>query len=237
MRIPELLKTPGPRALKIIKILIFTSSLLPLARLLWGFYADALGANPIETITRSTGEWALIFLTLSLSVTPLRKWSGLNWLIRLRRMLGVYAFFYALLHFMTYLWLDQFFDWSGIAGDIVKRPFITAGFAAFVLMLPLAATSFNAAIRALGGKRWQALHRSAYAIAIIGVVHYWWLVKIDIREPLFFALSIAALLGARAYWREQERKAQLLSKTPIGTPQKNQGKKTVIPIHAAAPRK
>jgi len=186
----------------------------------WGLYADTLGANPIEAVTHSTGDWTLRLLLLSLALTPLRRLTGLHWFIRLRRMLGLYAFFYALLHFMTYLWLDQFFDWSGIARDIVKRPFITAGFAAFVLLIPLAATSFNAAIRSLGGRRWQALHRTVYAIGIISVVHYWWLVKRDITHPLIYALILGLLLGLRAWWRERERRAQIsgayLRKKPQG---------------------
>jgi len=225
MQAPTWLKTPSSRGIKLIKLSLFLLCLIPLAHLSWGFFNDGLGANPVEAITHGTGDWALRLLLVSLAVTPLRKLSGLNWLIRTRRMFGLYAFFYALLHFITYLWLDQFFDWSGIAKDILKRPFITAGFAAFVLLIPLAATSFNAAIRALGGPRWQALHRSVYAIAIAGVVHYWWLVKRDITQPLIYALILALLLGARAVWREGERRRQLQS----GLPAKRL-KKRVIPI-------
>ncbi|MBS1210911.1 MAG: sulfoxide reductase heme-binding subunit YedZ [Proteobacteria bacterium] len=225
MQAPAWLKTPSSHGIAWIKLSLFLLCLIPLIHLGWGFFNDGLGANPVEAITRGTGDWALRLLLVSLAVTPLRKLSGLNWLVRTRRMLGLYAFFYALLHFITYLWLDQFFDWGSIAKDILKRPFITAGFAAFVLLVPLAATSFNAAIRALGGQRWQALHRSAYAIAIIGVLHYWWLVKRDITQPLIYALILALLLGVRAAWRERERRRQLQGGIP-GRPLK----KRVIPI-------
>ncbi|WP_341675633.1 protein-methionine-sulfoxide reductase heme-binding subunit MsrQ [Niveibacterium sp. SC-1] len=203
------LRNPGPRTLLAIKLGLFLAASLPFLWYLRALLQDALGANPIEAITHASGEWTLRFLLITLAITPLRKLSGLHWLVRLRRMLGLFAFFYVSLHFITYLWLDQFFDWDGIAHDIVKRPFITVGFAAFVLMIPLAATSFNAAIRALGGRRWQALHRSIYAIAILGVIHFWWLVKRDISEPLIYALLLALLLGVRMWWREQERRRQL----------------------------
>lgn len=212
---PELLRNPGRRAIALFKTTLFVICLIPLAHLLWGFYTDNLGANPIETITRDTGSWALRFLLISLAVTPLRKLSGLNWLMRTRRMLGLYAFFYALLHLITYLWLDQFFDWAGIAQDILKRPFVTVGFAAFVLLLPLALTSVNAAIRLLGGRRWQALHRSVYAIGILALLHYWWLVKRDFSEPLVYGLILAALLGFRAWLREDERRRQINAGKPV----------------------
>lgn len=221
------LQAPSPSFLAAIKAVLFLLCLVPLARLAWGFQADALGANPIEAITHGTGDWALRFLLITLAVTPLRRLTKLHWLVRLRRMLGLFAFFYAALHFATYLWLDQFFDWPAIARDILKRPFITVGFAAFVLLIPLAATSFNAAIRALGGRRWQALHRSVYAIAIFGVVHYWWLVKRDITQPLIYALILAALLGFRAFWREAERKRQLAT-PPTNVPLPKS--RRVIPI-------
>lgn len=211
-RLLHALRTLSPRGVALVKIVLFLVCLIPLGRLGWGFYTDDLGANPIEFITHATGDWTLRFLLITLAITPLRKLSRCHWLVRLRRMLGLYAFFYGALHFMTYLWLDQFFDWHGIVKDIYKRPFITVGFTAFVLMIPLAATSFNAAIRALGGKRWQALHRSVYAICIFGVLHYWWLVKRDIREPLLYAVILGVLLAMRAWWREQERRAQLAGK-------------------------
>ncbi|MBS0345182.1 MAG: sulfoxide reductase heme-binding subunit YedZ [Proteobacteria bacterium] len=200
---------PTNSQLGTIKAALFALCLLP-AFLLWrGLEMDTLGANPIEALTRATGEWTLRFLLITLTVTPLRKYSGWHWLVRLRRMLGLFAFAYGVTHLLTYVWLDQFFDWHAIAKDILKRPFITVGFAALVLMTPLAATSFNAAIRKLGGRRWQALHRAIYPIAVLGCVHFWWLVKKDITEPLIYALITAALLGLRAWWREQERRKQL----------------------------
>ncbi|MBS0355385.1 MAG: sulfoxide reductase heme-binding subunit YedZ [Proteobacteria bacterium] len=201
--------TPTNQQLGAIKTVLFVLCLLP-AFLLWrGLEMDALGANPIEALTRATGEWTLRFLLITLTVTPLRKYTGWHWLVRLRRMLGLFAFAYGVTHLLTYVWLDQFFDWQAIAKDILKRPFITVGFAALVLMTPLAATSFNAAIRRLGGRRWQALHRAIYPIAVLGCVHFWWLVKKDITQPLIYAAITATLLGLRAWWREQERRKQL----------------------------
>jgi sulfoxide reductase heme-binding subunit YedZ len=155
------------------------------------------------------GDWALRFLLITLAVTPLRKLAAQPWLGRLRRMLGLYAFFYAGLHLITYLWFDQFFDWAAVGHDILKRPFITAGMIAFLLLVPLAATSNKAMIRRLGGRRWQELHRTVYAIAIIAVLHYWWMVKLDTRQPMIYALIVAVLLGIRFWWREQERRRQI----------------------------
>jgi sulfoxide reductase heme-binding subunit YedZ len=205
---------PSPAQLSAIKLVVFLLCLVPAAQLALGWQMEALGANPIETITRASGEWTLRLLLITLCVTPLRRLTGLHWLLRLRRMLGIFAFAYGAAHFMTYLWLDQFFDWPAIAADIVKRPFITVGFSAFVLLVPLAATSNAFAIRRLGGRRWQALHRSVYAIAILGVLHFWWLVKADVLEPLVYALILSALLGVRAWWREQERRRQLAAPPP-----------------------
>lgn len=198
--ISDVLRSPSPQRISQIKALLFILCLIPVLHLAWGLYRDTLGANPIEAITRGTGDWVLRFLLVTLAITPLRKLSGWHWLVRLRRMLGLFAFFYVALHLATYLWLDQFFDWGAILKDIIKRPFITVGFAAFVLMIPLAATSTNAMIRRVGGKRWVALHRSIYAIGILGVIHYWWLVKRDIREPLMYAAILAVLLGMRLWW-------------------------------------
>jgi methionine sulfoxide reductase heme-binding subunit len=200
---------PSARALAAIKVVLFVLCLAPLAHLAWGAYTDNLGANPIEYITHATGDWTLRFLLITLAVTPLRRLTGWHWLVRLRRMLGLYAFFYGTLHFITYIWLDQFFDLHSIAKDILKRPFITVGFVAFVLMIPLAVTSANRMVRWMGGRRWQQLHRSIYVIAMCGVLHYWWLVKRDIREPLLYAVILAALLGVRVWWREKERRAQV----------------------------
>ena len=185
-----------------LKATLFLACLIPLARLAWYGYSDQLGANPIEFITRSLGTWTLVFLLITLSITPLRKLSGWSWLIKLRRMAGLFAFFYALLHFITYIWLDQFFDLSSIYKDVLKRPFITIGFTAFVLLIPLALTSTNAMMKKLGGKRWQMLHKLVYLIAIFAVVHYWWLVKKDITQPLIYAALLSILLGYRV-WAER----------------------------------
>src|ERR1043165_8257263 len=146
-----------------------------------------LGANPIEVITHSTGDWTLIFLLLTLSITPLRRLSGQLWLIRFRRMLGLFAFFYGCLHFTTYIWLDKFFDLHEMLADVAKRKFITVGFSAVILMIPLALTSTQGMIRRLG-KRWTTLHRLIYISAIAGVIHYWWLVKADVRKPAYYAV-------------------------------------------------
>ncbi len=192
---------PSPRQLAALKAVVFAACVAPAARLGWLAWRGGLGANPIEVITRSTGWWTLALLAVTLSVTPLRRALGAPWLLRLRRMLGLFAFGYAVLHFTTYLWLDQFFELSEIARDVVKRPFITVGFTAFVLLLPLAATSTNAMVRRLGARHWQRLHRAVYGIAALGVLHFWWLVKRDITEPALFALIIGALLAARLWWR------------------------------------
>ena len=185
---------PTPRALGRIKAALFVLALVPLARLVAAAFTGGLGVNPIEFVTRSTGTWTLSLLLITLAVTPLRRVTGWNWLIRLRRMLGLFAFFYACLHFNTYVWLDQFFDPAAIVKDVVKRPFITVGFSAFVLLIPLAATSTHAMVRRLGGKAWQRLHYLVYLIATLGVVHYWWLVKKDVTQPMLFAAALAVLL-------------------------------------------
>jgi sulfoxide reductase heme-binding subunit YedZ len=182
--------------LKSLKSIVFLSCLAPLILLAWDAYADNLGANPIEAITRATGKWTLIFLLITLAITPLRKLSGWQSLIKFRRMLGLCAFFYACLHFTTYIWLDQFFELPSIGKDIVKRPFITVGFASFVILIPLAMTSTTGMIRRLG-KRWQQLHRLVYASAIGGVLHFLWLVKADIRRPVLYGSILALLLACR----------------------------------------
>lgn len=187
----------SPRQLALIKGSLFLLCLLPLVRLAVGVYEDSLGANPIEFITRDLGTWALNFLLITLTITPLRKATGWHWLLRLRRMLGLYAFFYALLHLSSYLWLDQFFDWSEILKDIIKRPFITVGMLTFFLLVPLALTSNNVAIRRLGGKRWQRLHQLIYPLTICAVLHYWWLIKLDVMLPGIYAGLLAALLMVR----------------------------------------
>jgi sulfoxide reductase heme-binding subunit YedZ len=189
------------KRLAIIKTILFLLCLVPLADLLVGVFLDTLGANPVETVTRSLGEWALRLLLLTLAITPLRRMSGWNWLLRLRRMLGLYSFFYVCLHLLSYIVADQFFDWNAIWKDIIKRPFITVGFASFVLLVPLAITSTNAMIKRLGGRRWLRLHQLVYAAAILGVLHFWWLVKKDITEPVFYGSVLFLLLGVRIYWK------------------------------------
>jgi methionine sulfoxide reductase heme-binding subunit len=184
------------KTLTLIKVAIFLACLIPLGQLLYNAWADDLTANPIEFITHFTGDWSLIFLLATLSVTPLRKILGWNAIIKFRRMLGLFAFFYALLHFSTYMVLDHFFDFQAIAKDIIKRPYVTAGFTGFVLMIPLAMTSTAAMIRRLG-KRWQQLHRLASLAAIAGVVHFYWQVKADIRRPLQYGTVLLLLLGFR----------------------------------------
>ena len=181
------------------KPLVFCVSLLPLVWLCWLAWQDQLGANPVETLSHRTGDWSLRFLLLTLAVTPLRRLSGWNWLLKFRRMLGLFAFFYVCLHLGVYLIFDQFFDPSAILEDIAKRPYITVGFAGFLLLIPLAATSTNGMIKRLG-RNWQRLHRLVYLIGMLGVVHYWWLVKADISEPLLYAGLLTMLLGYRAWW-------------------------------------
>ncbi len=182
--------------LRLTKILIFLAALIPLERLIWRFFHDELGANPIEVITHSTGDWTLILIMVTLSITPLRKLTKQYWLIGVRRMIGLFAFFYGCLHFTTYIWLDKFFDVHEMIKDVYKRPFITAGFTAFVLMIPLALTSTKGSIRRLG-KNWQRLHWLIYVTAIAGVVHYIWLVKADLRKPLQYAFVLSVLLVYR----------------------------------------
>ena len=184
-----------------LKVAVFLACLGPLAHLGWKAYTGNLGANPIEVITHATGDWTLRFLLITLAITPLRKLSNQAWLIRFRRMLGLFAFFYGCLHFTTYIWLDQFFDWAAMLKDVGKRPFITAGFTGFVLMIPLALTSTSWAVRKMGGRRWQWLHRLIYVSALAGVVHYLWLVKADITLPVVYGAILGALLLYRvAAW-------------------------------------
>lgn len=180
--------------LRLIKIAIFLAALIPLERLLWKAFHDGLGANPIEVITHSTGDWTLILVLATLSITPLRRITRQYWLIGVRRMIGLFAFFYGTLHFLTYIWLDKFFDVHEMLKDIGKRRFITVGFAAFVLMIPLALTSTAWSIRRLGGKRWQRLHRLIYLTGILAVIHYFWLVKADHRKPIEFGVVLGILL-------------------------------------------
>jgi sulfoxide reductase heme-binding subunit YedZ len=183
---------------------LFAACLLPLALLAVDAWQHRLGANPIEAVTHATGEWTLRLLLITLAMTPLRRLTGWHWLIRFRRMFGLFAFFYACLHLVTYVWLDQFFLWGEMLHDIVKRPFITAGFAAFILLIPLAATSTNRMMHRLG-KRWLMLHRLAYVIPTLGVLHFLWLVKADITDPVIYAAILIVLLGFRVVWARRQR--------------------------------
>ncbi|MBI2828247.1 MAG: sulfoxide reductase heme-binding subunit YedZ [Acidobacteria bacterium] len=183
---------------------IFAAALVPAAALVYGAFTDDLGANPIDYITDTTGLTALTFLIVALTVTPLRRLTGRHELIRLRRMLGLFAFFYACLHMATWLILDWFFDFASMAADVVERPFITLGMTTFLLLLPLAVTSTAGMIRRLG-KHWQQLHRLAYLAAITAIIHFWWVVKADFREPRLFALALSVLLGFRAWWTIRTR--------------------------------
>lgn len=182
------------------KIVLFLLCLIPAAHYGLSYWQDALGDNPADLLARHLGNWTLYLLLITLTVTPLRRLSGLVWLTRLRRMLGLFAFFYACLHLMAYLWLDESFGWTDIGLDILKRPFIVAGMLAFVLLVPLAATSNQAMVRRLGGKRWQELHRLAYPAAMLGVLHYTWMAKAGTGQPLLLGVILAGLLGLRLWW-------------------------------------
>ena len=202
--------------LRILKLAVFPAALIPLGRLAWKGFHDGLGANPIEVITHSTGDWTLILILATLSITPLRRLTRQYWLIGIRRMIGLFAFFYAFLHFLTYIWLDKFFDFHEMLKDIAKRPFITVGFSAFVLLIPLALTSTAWSIRRLGGKNWQRLHRLIYATAILGVIHYLWLVKADKRKPLEYGFVLALLLLYRVVaWALEKRTTSSQTALPV----------------------
>jgi len=184
---------------KFARTLVFINCLVPAVLLATDFARGRLGANPLDFMTEATGTLALIFLLLSLAVTPLRRLTELNWLVKFRRMIGLYAFFYLSLHFLTYLWFDKFFNFTEIVTDTTRRPFILVGFTAFILMIPLAVTSTNNMVRRLGGKNWNRLHKLTYVCAILGVTHYFLLVKSDITQPLAYATLLAALLGYRIH--------------------------------------
>ena len=209
-----LITAPSKKQISGIKSFIFLFTLIPLARLIWLGFQDDLSANPIEFIERSTGFWALIILLVTLALTPIKLLTGCAWQVQLRRMLGLFMFFYVCLHIITYIWLDFAFNWVDITKDIVKHPRILVGFAAFVLAIPLAITSNNAMIRRLR-ERWKQLHQLVYVIAILGVVHFWWLVKKDIREPLLYAVILAILLGIRIYYKKFSKKS---TNKPIKNP-------------------
>jgi methionine sulfoxide reductase heme-binding subunit len=202
-----------------LKVVVFLACLGPVFVLTWKGFHALLGANPIDVITRSTGTWTLTFLLITLGVTPVRRMTGLSWLVRFRRMLGLFAFFYGTLHLMTYVWLDKFFDVHEMLHDIAKRRFITAGMTAWALMLPLALTSTAGWIRRLGGKRWRILHRLIYLSAAAGVVHFIWLVKADLRRPLTYGAVLAALLAFRLiFWLLSRWRAKPASlRQPIST--------------------
>ncbi len=195
------------------KPLLFLLALGPFAWLLYGALANTLGPNPAEHLIRSTGDWVLRFLCLTLAVTPLRQWTGWHALARLRRMLGLYAFFYGVLHFLCFAWLDMGLDLAAILKDIPKRPFILVGTAALLLMVPLAATSFNRAIKALGAARWQLLHRAVYAIVLLGLLHFFWMrsAKNNFGEVAIYAVIIAVLLGWRVWRRLASTRSPRLS--------------------------
>lgn len=182
---------------KFAKLLLFINALVPLVLLFWDLYHKRVGANPLEFVTRTTGMLTLLFLVITIAVTPVRKVTGLNWIVKFRRMLGLYAFFYGALHLLTYVWFDRFFNIRSMAGDILQRPFIAVGMVAFFLMLPLAITSTNRMVKRLGAKRWVKLHRLVYVAGAGGVLHFWMLVKSDTRLPLTFGFVLLLLLAYR----------------------------------------
>jgi len=196
---------------------VFFLSLSPLILFVWDTLTGGLSPNPIDDITDFTGTWTLRFLMITLSVTPIRKLTGWNWLIRFRRMLGLFAFFFGTLHFFTYIYLDQFFNWEEIVRDVAKRPFITVGFLSFLLMIPLAATSFDSMIKRLGARRWDLLHRLIYVTATGGVIHYLWLVKADISRPVTYGTILALLLLARILFWVRRRIARSRRSVPQAT--------------------
>ena len=190
------------------KVVVFVACLVPLASLLWRGYRNDLSLNPVEFVEHTTGDWILRFLVMTLAITPLRKILRLPQLIRFRRMLGLFAFFYACLHFSTWIGVDRFFNWGEMLKDVSKRPFITVGFTGFLLLIPLAITSTAGWIRRLGGKRWQLLHRAIYLSAVAGVIHFYWLVKSDVRKPIEYAFLVGILLAWRLWnWLSGRRKA------------------------------
>lgn len=202
-RNPAGLATLSAQRVRALKIALWLLALLPFVRLLYLGATEQFGANPLEFVTRSTGTWTLVMLCLTLTITPLRRLTGWNWLIKLRRMLGLFAFFYGLQHFLLWIGVDRGFDLAYMIKDVYKRPFITVGFTAFMLMIPLALTSTNGMVRRLGGKRWQALHKLVYAIAVLAILHYWWhkAGKNDFGEVSIYAAVVFVLLGMRVWWR------------------------------------
>ena len=199
---------PSARQVSLIKGAVFVAALLPF---IWGLWLVLQGVpvDPLEYITHETGDWALYLLCITLALTPLRRLSGWNWLVKLRRMAGLFTFFYALLHFIAFFWFDHFFDVASMLRDVAKRPFILVGFTAFVLLIPLAATSTNGMIKRLGGKRWQWLHRLIYVVAPLAVLHFWWMkaAKNNLAQPMLFAAIVALLLALRVYWSRVKARA------------------------------
>ncbi|HKR02851.1 MAG TPA: protein-methionine-sulfoxide reductase heme-binding subunit MsrQ [Pyrinomonadaceae bacterium] len=200
--------------IKFYKLVVFVNSLVPLSLMGWDWYHQQLGANPVEFLTRTTGMLTLVFLFISLAVTPLRKMTGAQWIIQLRRMLGLYAFFYGFLHLLTYIWFDRTFNLKSTVADIYARPFIAVGMLSFFLMVPLAITSTKGWIKRLGGKRWARLHKLAYVAAVGGVIHFWMLVKSDARLPIKFAFVLAVLLGSRIVIKQLKQKPQTRTLIP-----------------------
>lgn len=198
------------------KVVLLINGMTPLTLLVWDVYRKHVGANPLEFVTRTTGMLTLVFLLLTLAVSPLRRITGLNWLIRFRRMLGLFAFFYGSLHLLTYIAFDRFFHFTTIPSDILKRPFIAIGMTAFVLMLPLAITSTDKMVKRLGGRRWAQLHRIVYASGVLGVLHYYMLVKSDIRLPVTFAFLLFLLLAFRLFVRYYASQSRIQRLTPPG---------------------
>jgi len=191
---------------RVAKPLVVAAALGPFVWLVYGVFAGELGVNPVETITNTTGIWTLRLLVVTLAITPLRWATGWNPLIQFRRMIGLFAFFYGALHFLTYFILDHSLMFSGVWEDVVNRPYITAGFTAFVLMIPLAVTSTQGWIRRLGGRRWNLLHKLIYVSAALGVLHYWWKVKLDVTDPAIYAGLVAALLAVRVWKLMRDRR-------------------------------
>jgi sulfoxide reductase heme-binding subunit YedZ len=201
------------RAPRWLKPALFALSLIPAAWVIWALYSDYaratsyLGANPITEAEDFTGQWTLRFLILTLAITPLRRLTGWNWLVRYRRMFGLFAFSYVVVHLSMYIGVDMFFNFGDIVHDVVKHPYITIGMAAFLLLIPLAITSTNAMVRRMGGARWRSLHRLVYVVAVLGVIHFWWAVKKDITEPFVYALILGVLFVARILWSAGARRA------------------------------
>ena len=198
-----------PADFKFLRAVLFIDCLIPAGFLAYWAATRQMGANPVDFFTRSTGTLTLVFLILSLAVTPLRKITGAAWMGKLRRMVGLFAFFYAFLHFVAYVWFDQFFALAGMARDVIERPFVTVGFAAFALMVPMAVTSTNGWIKRLGGKRWNRIHRRVYVVGILAIAHYVLLVKADLRTPVLFGAALAVVLGFRVLHAWVQSRARL----------------------------